>query len=112
MVRVGVVCACLSTLPPLFRRVRRHLPHPSGSSGSSEISPSSVERNGEIVVVVDVGISDASPNGEGKRGKQQGWCSQMLNSYSNKSTEGQTESREEIVEVYKRKFSDDSVWGR
>ena len=64
------------------------------------------------MVVVDAGNGDASPNGEGKRGKQQGWYSQMLNSFSNKSTEGQTESREEVVEVYKRNFSDDSVWGR
>lgn len=47
--------------------------------------------------------------GAGSGRKRQGWYSQMLNSLSNKSAEGQTESREEIVEVHERKFSDDSV---
>lgn len=61
------------------------------------------------MVLVDAGNGDASPNQEGKRGKQQGWYSQMLNNFSNKGTEAQTEIQEEIVEVHENKYSEDSV---
>ena len=110
-VKVGIVCACLPTLPPLFRRVRQYLLLLSSGSGNSERSPSSGDKNGGslVVAVDDARNGDASPNREGRGGKRQGWYSQVLNSLSNKSAEGPTESREEIVEIHERKFSDDSV---
>lgn len=61
------------------------------------------------MVVADAKNGDASPGRGSKRGKQHGWYSQMLNSFSNKGAEELTESREEIVEVHEGKCSDESV---
>ena len=59
--------------------------------------------------MADAENGDASPGRESKRGKQHGWYSQMLNSFSNKGAGELTESREEIVEVHDGKSSDESV---
>jgi len=76
-------------------------------AGSSECSESSGEKGGANVVVANVGNGDASPVGDGRQKKPKGWYSQVLNSFSNKGADEQSESHEEIIKVNERRLSDD-----
>lgn len=102
-IKIGIVCACLPTLPPLFRRLRSKF----SGAGSSERSASSGEKGGVDVAVVEAGNGDVSPIRDGKGKKPKGWYSQVLNSFSNKGAEEQSECREEIMELRERKLSDE-----
>jgi len=66
--KIEIVCACLPTLPPLFRRMRSKL----SGAGSSEHIASSGEKAGANVAAADAGSGDASPIVGSKQRKQKG----------------------------------------
>jgi len=76
-------------------------------AGSSECSEPSGEKGGTNLVVANVGNGDANPGGDGRQKKPKGWYSQMLNSFSNKGADEQSESHEEIIKMNERRLSDD-----